>query len=67
MNPRALVTDVDHLEEVRVETDPRAGLTEHRLVRPRSARGHDKTVDAVLLDQLDQLHKAKQKYVVFSK
>ena len=48
VHPRALVADVDHLEQVGVEADPGQGLAEDRLVGPRRAGGDHDPVELVL-------------------
>ena len=50
VNPRALVADVHHLEEVRVETGLGAGAAEQRLVGARGAGGDDHAVELLFLD-----------------
>ncbi len=46
VDPGALVADVGHLEEVRVQAGLAERVAEERLVRPRRAGGHDHAVQA---------------------
>ena len=51
MHPRALIANVRHLEQVRVQASLADRVAEQRLVRPRRARCHDDSIEAVLPDQ----------------
>ena len=52
VDPGALVADVRHLKQVRIEPRLFHGLPEQRLMRSRRTRGHDYFVQLVLFDTL---------------
>ena len=55
MDPRTLVTDVGHLEQVGIKPGKANGVLKQRLVGDGRARGHNHTVQLQVLDLLDDV------------
>jgi hypothetical protein len=50
VNPGALITDIDHLEKIRIESCLFTALAEKGLVSSRAAGGNNNTVELLIFD-----------------